>query len=401
MSDEVRNISRRRFLKTAGLAGVGTLTGSLSSNSKASEALQQMPARTFGKTGVQVPILGFGGSLGSSLSTRLLRQAAQLGVTYWDTAHSYMGGNSEKAIGKYFAQYPQDRKKIFLVTKSHAWSLSGVTRQLNTSLERMQTDYVDLFFIHGIRDIDEMDEDTRLWAEKNKSAGKIRLIGFSTHSNMEACLQGAAKLGWIDGIMMTYNFRLMHTDRMRRAVDACFRAGIGLTAMKTQGGGQVHSSNDSELDLAGRLIKKGYSDAQARLKAVWDNHQIASICSEMPNTSILMSNVAAAMNKTSLSDTDRKLLLQFAHETRSDYCAGCSRICESALGDIVPVGDVMRYLMYSRSYGENERARAGMKRIPFELRRQMAGLDYSSAERRCPQKIAIGKLIKAALKELG
>jgi predicted aldo/keto reductase-like oxidoreductase len=312
-----------------------------------------------------------------------------------------MGGNSEKAIGKYFAQYSQDRKKIFLVTKSHAWSLSGVTRQLNTSLERMQTDYVDLFFIHGIRDIDEMDEDTRQWAEKSKSAGKIRLIGFSTHSNMEACLEGAAGLGWIDGIMMSYNFRLMHTDRMRRAVDACFRAGIGLTAMKTQGGGQVHSTSDTEKNLAGRFIQKGFSDAQAKLKAVWDNPQIASICSEMPNTSILMSNAAAAMNKTSLSATDRKLLIHFAHETQSDYCAGCSRICESAMVDNVPVGDVMRYLMYSRSYGEHERARTGFDRIPLKLRRQMATLDYTAAEKKCPQKMAIGKLINAALKELG
>jgi predicted aldo/keto reductase-like oxidoreductase len=264
----------------------------------------------------------------------------------------------------------------------------------------MQTDYIDLFFIHGIRNIDELNEDTRLWAEKWKSAGKIRLFGFSTHSNMEACLEGAAGLGWIDGIMLSYNFRLMHTVRMRRAVDACFRAGIGLTAMKTQGGGQVQSTSDTELELAGRFIKKGYSDAQARLKAVWDNPQIASICSEMPNTTILMSNVAAAMNKTTLSAADRNLLHKFARETRSNYCAGCSQICESSMGGKVPVGDVMRYLMYSRSYGQHERARTGFNKIPFESRRQMAGLNYSAAEQKCPQKMSIGKLINAALKEL-
>ncbi|NIO07641.1 MAG: aldo/keto reductase, partial [Deltaproteobacteria bacterium] len=46
-------------------------------------------------------------------------------------------------------------------------------------------------------------------------------------SNMEECLLRAAKLNWIDGIMMSYNYRLMHTDRMRAAVDACAKAGIG------------------------------------------------------------------------------------------------------------------------------------------------------------------------------
>ena len=52
----------------------------------------------------------------------MLRQAVKWGVTYWDTANSYEGGNSEMGIGKYFEKFPEDRKKIFLVTKSTAWT---------------------------------------------------------------------------------------------------------------------------------------------------------------------------------------------------------------------------------------------------------------------------------------
>ena len=74
----------------------------------------------------------------------------------------------------------------------------------------------------------------KAWAEKAKADGKIRFFGFSTHKNMEASLLEGAKLGWIDGIMTTYNYRLMNTDDMKRAVEACTKAGIGLTAMKTQ-----------------------------------------------------------------------------------------------------------------------------------------------------------------------
>ena len=54
---------------------------------------------------------------------------------------------------------------------------------------------------------------------------------------MEEFLLGAAKLGWIDGIMFTYNYRIMHTERMKKAVNDSFKAGIGLTAMKTQATG--------------------------------------------------------------------------------------------------------------------------------------------------------------------
>jgi predicted aldo/keto reductase-like oxidoreductase len=401
MSKKKSNLSRRNFLKVTGLTGVGAIIAPFDQSAKASEEEQTMPTRPFGKSGIKVPILSFGGSLNTSMSPLLLRQAAKWGVTYWDTAHSYMGGKSEKGIGKYFTKFPEDRNKIFIVTKSHAWTLVGMTKDLNDSLERMKTDFIDLFFVHSISEISEIDDDTRVWAEKAKAAGKIRLFGFSTHSNMASCLLGASKLGWIDGIMMTYNYRLMHTDRMKRAVDACAKTGIGLTAMKTQGGGQVKTNTETEFELAGRFLKKGYTDAQAKLKAVWENPNIANICSEMPNMTILMANVAAAMNKTKLSARDMDLLHQYAQETHSDYCAGCTEICESSIHGQVPIGDVMRCLMYSRNYGDRNHAIAVFNGIPEKVRAKIARLDFSSAEKRCPQKMAIGNLMRDALKELG
>jgi predicted aldo/keto reductase-like oxidoreductase len=400
MPHNKRDLSRRDFLKTAGLAGAGTMVSPFRHSARASEEALTMPTRPFGNSGIPVPILSFGGSLNTSMSPLLLRQAVKWGVTYWDTAHSYMGGNSEKAIGKYFAKFPEDRKKVFLVTKSWAWTLEEMAHELNESLERMRTDYIDLFFVHGISDISEINDDTRIWAEKAKSAGKIRLFGFSTHGNMENCLLGAAKLGWVDGIMMTYNFRLMHSDGMRRAVDACAKAGIGLTAMKTQGGGQVTTNSERELQLAGRFLEKGFTDAQAKLKAVWQNPQIASICSEMPNMTLLMSNVAAAVNQSDLSSSDKNLMYQYAQETRSAYCAGCTAICESAIEGRLPIGDVMRYLMYFRSYGERDRAKARFNEIPKKARTKMALIDYTRAEMQCPQNMAIGKLMREALENL-
>jgi predicted aldo/keto reductase-like oxidoreductase len=392
--------TRRTFLKAACTAGAGSIMTLKNFPALASDEAVVVPTRPFGKTGIEVPILGFGTSLHVAFSQLLLRQAVKWGVTYWDTANTYMGGNSEKAIGKYFGKYPEDRKKIFLVTKTHARTAKNRTRDLNLSLERMQTDYIDLFFIHSVWGADELDKQTKSWAKKAKAAGKIRLFGFSTHSNMPECMLGGAKLDWIDAIMMTYNYRLMHSDEMRRAVDACVKAGIGLTAMKTQGGGQVRNDSQTELDLAGRFLQKGFTDAQAKLKAVWQNQNIASICSEMPNMTILMANVAAAINKTKLSAGDTQLLRQYARETRSSYCAGCTDICESAVAADVPIGDVMRYLMYARSYDDRRRASHYLKKIPKERCRQMINLDYSLAEQKCPQKMAIGKLMQEALNEL-
>jgi predicted aldo/keto reductase-like oxidoreductase len=399
MATNKHNPSRRDFLKVAGAAGLGPILTACSKLADASEGQPTIPVRPFGKTGVDVPILSFGGSLDTSLSRLLLRQAFKWGVTYWDTANSYMGGRSETGIGKYLEKYPEDRKKIFLVTKSHAWTLNEMGRDIDRSLERMQTDYIDLFFVHAVRSINDLHDETKVWAEKKKAQGKIRFFGFSTHSNVEACMLAASKLGWIDGIMMRYNYRLMHTDQMKRAVEACAKAGIGLTAMKTQGGGQVTTDSDTELKLAGRFLKKGFTDAQAKLKAVWENPHISAICSEMPNMTILMSNIAAAMDKTKLTASDMGLLRQFAQETRSYHCSGCADICESSIQEKIPVSDVMRCLMYARSYGNRERGRHQFKKIPLRTRRQMVVTDYSLAEQMCPQKMPIGNLMKAAVME--
>ena len=402
MSKKRTDFTRRDFLKTAGAATVGSLLGATETMGKISDnsstEIAVVPTRSFGKTGVRVSTLALGGMFDIPSNQLLLNQALKWGVTYWDTADCYEGGGSERGIGKFFAKYPESRDKIFLVTKSDARDPGGMTRLLRRSLERMNTDYVDLYFVHGISSIDELDADTKAWAKKAKSEAKIKFFGFSTHSNMEECMLEAAKLGWIDGIMMAYNYRLMNKGKMKEAVAACTEAGIGLTAMKTQGGWSFGSASAAK--LVDTFVEKGFTDNQAKLKAVWTNPEIASICSQMPNLTILMSNIAAAMDKTSLSAGDLHLLDQYARETASYYCAGCRDMCETVLTEAVPVADVMRYLMYYESYGERERARTLYGKLSPVTRERIGTIDYSLAENRCPQGIPIARAMRKAQKVL-
>jgi len=412
MSKRERKWSRREFLKTAGAAGVGSVLGSMNPLVKAAgkshpEASDQLlvPTRPFGKTGVNVSILGLGGSGSLPYSQLLYRQAIKMGVTYWDTAETYGRGKNEMGIGEYFAKHPDDRIKVFLVTKSHSRDLEGLSRSLDRSLERMNTSHIDLYFAHGLRGIEELRpfDEFRGWVDKKKSEGKIRFFGFSTHSFMESCMMEAAELGWIDGIMMSYNYRLMHTDEMKRAVDACVKAGIGLTAMKTQAVpswgifGTVGEESEATSKLTQRFLNKGFTPEQARLKAVWQNTHIASICSEMDNMNMLMDNAAAALDRTELSSQDMRLLEQHAHETASTYCAGCAHICESAVEGHVPISDVMRCLMYHRGYGDGEQARSLFNKISKETRSLLTSRDYSVEELRCPQGMPIGRLMREAV----
>lgn len=398
-----KNLSRRGFLKTVGsittgalLGGTGAYGQEAAGAGESSKDMEVVPLRSFGKTGVKVSSLGLGGMFDIPSNQLLLRQALRLGVTYWDTADCYEGGRSEAGIGQFFEKYPDTRQKVFLVTKSDDRDPAGMTKLLERSLDRMKTDFVDLYLIHGMKRISELNNETRGWAEKNKAGGKIKFFGFSTHSNMEDCMLEAAKLGWIDAIMMTYNYRVMHSDKMKKAVDACTKAGIGLTAMKTQAGGPFSMGSESESQMVDKFVKLGFTDKQAKLKAVWENPDIASICSQMPNMTILMANAGAAMNKTKLTAESSGLLLRYAEETACSYCAGCTEICESALGGTVPIGDVMRFLMYSRSYGDPEPARALSVKLTPDLRGRLASLDFGPAETRCPRKLPIARLMKEA-----
>jgi predicted aldo/keto reductase-like oxidoreductase len=108
----------------------------------------------------------------------------------------------------------------------------------------------------------------------------------------------------------------------------------------------------------------------------------------------------AAVDKTKLSSSDRQLMKQYATATCSSYCAGCSNICQSAVGEGLPIADVMRFLMYRNDYGMANHARGLFAELSPDVRRRLASTDYSLAEARCPQRIAISEAMREATEVL-
>ncbi len=416
MSANNKDFSRRDFFRVAGAAGVGSLMGAdklLAQPADEAEpttapADQPMPQRPLGKTGVNVPILALGGVFDITQNQLMLNAALKYGVNYWDTANRYVGGKSEEGIGMFFGKKPEDRKKVFLVTKaaSKRRDPEWFDEQLQTSFDRLKTDYIDMFYTHSISKAAEIDKGAdkwKVWAEKAKAAGKIRYFGFSTHKNMAENLMAASKLGFIDAIMVKYSFKHIKDEQMQRAVDACYKAGIGLIAMKTQVKKSRKAAEvltDTESELALKLMEKGFTPAQTNLKIVWSDERFASICSAMYTIPILQANVAAAKDQTKLTAGDAKLMQEYAQAACAGYCAGCASICESAVGGNIPIADVMRYLMYYNEYSDRDGARAKFANLPGAVRRQLASADYSRAQRRCPQNLPIGDLMAEASKVL-
>jgi uncharacterized protein len=412
MKEKHDKIDRRNFLKTIGAMGLGSVLASSQlkadpnepneSQKTQEQKFPELPRRKLGKTGIEIPILSNGLMFDITENQLILRANLQHNVTYWDTAYGYAGGNSETGVGTFLAKNPEVRKKLFIVTKaSGAYTPEAVEEHLQSSLKRMNTDYIDLYYgVHGCDNPDsQLTEQLQKWAEDAKKRKLIRFFGFSTHKNMEKCLMAASKLNWIDAIMTTCNVSVMQNPQMQEAIQACNEAGVGLIAMKVLLGVQKKQA-EAEDKIVTHFLDKGYTREQALIKAVLEDKRITAACIRMENVTLLRSNVAAVLDKTSLTQADADTLRKYAAAACSGYCAGCAHICDAALPDAPYTSEIMRYLMYYNSYGEKEEAKKLFAQIPSGVRSKLLSIDYGLAEARCPQHLPIGKLVAEAVSKM-
>ncbi len=354
----------------------------------------RVATKRFGNTGRDVSILSMGGMFDVVNNQILLRKALDWGVTYWDTAHGYSAGKSEEGIGLFFERNPGTRDQVFLVTKTPKRDPKEMEATVRLSLERMKTDHIDLLYLHAVKSPSELNDSARAFGEKAKENGWIRHFGFSTHTDMAVNLMAASKLPWIEVIMTTYNYQLLGNAEMNDALQACYDAGTGLTAMKTMATRQAAGDSPADAELFDHFRSQGLSVEAAKLKAVWDDPRITAICSQMPNLRLLAENVQTALLPTPLSSKDTAALLRHADSTHAGYCAGCARHCEQAAG--VRVADAMRAIMYDHGYGRTDLPRGVFSGwTPSERAALLTG-DFSRAEAVCPRGLPISRLMREA-----
>jgi aryl-alcohol dehydrogenase-like predicted oxidoreductase len=412
-----KQIDRREFLRSAAAIGVGSVIacGSAMAGTNATKKAQlskcqQVPRSILGKTGEEISSLSLGAAFDTIESPDILELALKWGVNYWDTAPQYEDGRSEIGIGKFFAKNPDVRKDIFLVTKaSGAKSIADVEELLQSSLKVMNTSYIDLYYgVHNCDDPARLTDELKQWAASAKKRGLIRYFGFSTHKNMAKSIMAASKLDWIDAIMTTYNFRLMNDPELKAAVEACHKAGIAIIAMKVQGQkskkywrkGEDAKVEKVEKKFSSHFLEQGFTEGQAKVKAVLEDKKIASACLGKGNIEHLKLNIAAVLNKTKLTSADRDVFRNYAQQTCGGYCAGCGYICDAAVPDTPYVSEIMRYLMYYNSYDEKNEAKRLFAQIPAVARNRLLSIDYRGAQARCPQKLPIAELIAEAVEKL-
>jgi uncharacterized protein len=350
----MKNIDRRGFLKKgiAGAAGVMAFSPVLSVKN-AEDQKRNIITRTLGKTKITVPVISFG--VMRSDNPGLCKAAFDNGITLFDTANGYQGGNNEIMLGKLFKDIP--RKSFVLETKVKP---AGVSREglptaetteedflakFNTSLERLQMDYVDVLYIHDIRNPEMLEYKPIVNAVKTlKKQKKIKFMGFSTHANMATVINAAAATENWDVILTTYNFTLPNIDEMNVALKKANSAGIGIVAMKTiAGGGFLDKEKTKPIN------------ASAAIKWALSNTDVHTAIPGMTSFDHLDTNLKVLEDIT-LTDQDKKDLLIAKAETGM-FCVNCHE-CLKSCPFKLPVPDLMRAYMYAYGYSDPSMAYA-------------------------------------------
>jgi predicted aldo/keto reductase-like oxidoreductase len=335
--------TRRKFL-AAGLALPAAASASRSSSSgQAPQAPAKTPSsgpgfsyKTLGKTGLKVTAVGFGCMITSDGS--VVERAADLGVTYFDTARGYQGGNNERMVG---AALKKKRKDIVLSTKTQAKSKADALAHIDTSLKELGTDYVDIWYLHGRSSPADITDDLIDAQQTAKKAGKIRFAGVSTHSGQRELIPFLAKHPNMDVILTAYNFSM--EPFMNQVIDEAVKAGKGIVAMKIMAGGmrRVQPSDP----LYAKLKRDGAM--LAAIKWVVRNPSVHTTVPSMTDMDQLDENLKAMSQP--FGAADEKLLAQHLQHIGPMYCRMCGE-CDGACRQGLPVADVLRSLTYADGY---------------------------------------------------
>jgi aryl-alcohol dehydrogenase-like predicted oxidoreductase len=411
MSHETNGTDRRTFLQAGALATAAALGANPASEALAAAAAPVLPTRKLGKTGLEMTLLEMGTgaiSAGGDLD-RLIRLSYARGVRAFDTAKAY---GTEPGFRRWLQQMPEARKQIVLVTKDGPRTAKDMIAMVDQRCEALATDYVDLFFVHGLGD--ELGTDASInfitskefkeTADKIRKSGKAKFIGFSTHHrDRAAIIEAAAKAGSVDAVMLMYTPWLDKDSPLNKALDVCWQKGIGLISMKQVAGQFPEKPKVNILDEVVRrapvLAEKKLTPYQGLLHAIWTDERISAACVSIKRTDQLREDADAAARFEPLKAAEVEQIRDAALAFGPTMCAGCDGRCSEAAGTKAELGNLVRFLTYHEHHGIRREARRQYAALAPEAR-DWSGADLEAARAACPSKLDFARLLPEAERHL-
>jgi len=398
-----KNMKRREFIGKAafGLFSAGLATPFLKKGITSQDNEPKIIYRTLGRTALRIPIVSFG--VMNSDSPDLIKRALDMGINHLDTAHGYLRGNSERAIGEVLEK-SGNRDKVYVATKMRfardnqkaVFLLRGSARepgateenlfeQLETSLQRLRTDYVDILYLHSCYSPQMATFEPLMNAlVKVKKQGKAKFIGVSTHSNVADVVRASVDAEVYDVVLAAYNYVQEDREEVKKAFQYAAEKGVGVVAMKTQGGRRLQQDPDVEINH------------QAALKWVLNDQNVCTTIPGMTTFEQLDLNMEV-MNDLALTEKEQRDLQMAASMRGTLYCMNCCS-CVPTCPQGVEIPKLMRSYMYAKGYGNYVQAGTTIAELP-----EKQGLDVcrecSQCTASCRRDINIGSRVKSLIAE--
>ncbi|MDA0747809.1 MAG: aldo/keto reductase [bacterium] len=284
------------------------------------EQIEVLPQRLLGQTGEQVPVLGLGtapGGMGldDADAVNLIHRSLDLGVTYLDTAPAYE--RAQKQVGQVMVER---REEAFLVTKTHAAEAEKTLEILEQSLEDLQTEQVDLVFVHSLGSLDVEQvlapDGALAGLREAQRRGWTRYIGFTAHNAPWKAAKVLAE-AQVDAVMLAMNLADRYTygfeeDALRLAQER----GVGVAAMKVFGGAPG-MKYDKPTHSA--LAEHGHQDLRAAFRYALGLEGVAIAVVGMYSEAELVQNIEWARNYEPLDGKQAEILAGQGRTIAADW----------------------------------------------------------------------------------
>lgn len=334
-----------------------------------------MEYRILGKTGLKISRLGFGGipiqRINEEETSTLINYLIDEGINYIDTARGYTV--SESYLGK---ALEGQREHFILATKSMARHRDAMKKDIETSLQNLRTDYIDIYQIHN----PSIDQLTQIVSSQGalealmeaKLEGKIRHIGLTAHS-LEV-FEKALELDFVETIMFPYNIvETQGIELMKR----CQEKNIGFIAMKPLAGGAIE-------------------DATLALRYIIDNEAVDVVIPGMADLKEIQENVVAVNKTTPLTQAGINKIHSIRKQLGQHFCRRCQYCAPCSVGINIP--NVFLFEGYLKRYGLAQWAKERYASLNVKASQC---IECGLCETRCPYQLPIREMLKEAVKEFG
>ena len=308
--------------------------------------------RTLGKTGIKLPIV----SMGTYGATSVTNLALDAGIVHIDTSADYNEGNDERMFGKVFKNRPRD--SFVIGTSIGMWqfrqaeqikkaiSVEKLREYIEGSLERLDMNTIDIYYLGGIRhkEIAEHEPYLKVLTEYKK-AGKLRFLGITTHANEPEIIRAATDSGVYDVVLTAYNFKKKNRDEIKEAIAYAAGKGMGIVAMKTQAG--VYWDGKE---------KKKMINMKAALKWALQDENIHSAIPSFKNSDQLYEALSVMENLALTPQEKADLQLDQGSSSTGLFCSQCEECLPQCPANL-DIPTLMRSYMYAFGYDNPAKAR--------------------------------------------